>query len=232
VVFVVLLLAVAVLGFDSLTPVTKGMSIYPLSQSQDKVSVNVRPNLAGQLNTNEFATVKRYSAKYGIDFRLMLALIQQESQFDQGAISEKGAQGLMQLMPVTNAEVSEMLDLDESPLPAANIRGGIYYFAKLLELFNDCSPDDRLRMALAAYNAGPSRIYDAQVLAAYLGGNPNDWSTIQSVLPLLSKRYYSLHGSIWLDGKPKSGYFGSWRQTVTYVDKIMNVYQSIQEKQS
>ncbi len=100
-------------------------------------------------------------------------------------------------MPVTNSEISEELDMKESYLPDENLKAGIYYFSKLYELFKGETEEDRLSLALAAYNAGPSRIYDAQELAAYLGENPSRWSSIQTMLPLLSKRYYSLHQSVW-----------------------------------
>ena len=132
----------------------------------------------------------------------------------------------MQIMPVTETEISNELALKDIHLSKENIRAGTYYFARLLDLFPDSKPEDRLRLALASYNAGPSRVYDAQELAAYLGENPCIWSSIQTVLPLLSKRYYSLHRAVWSEGKPPKGYFGSWRQTTAYVENIMKTYLS------
>jgi membrane-bound lytic murein transglycosylase MltF len=130
-------------------------------------------------------------------------------------------------MPVTSAEIAENIDLDESHVVAGNIQSGIYYFTKLFQLFPNTNPIDHLCLTLAAYNAGPSRIYDAQELAAYMGENPNSWSTIQKILPLLSKRYYSLHQAVWSDGRPRSGYFGSSHQTISYVENTMKIYQDI-----
>ena len=80
------------------------------------------------------------------------------------AVSERGAQGLMQIMPVTNSEIAEEIDIQDPSLPHENLRAGVYYVAKLSELFKDVKGEDRIRLVLAAYNAGPSRIYDAQEL--------------------------------------------------------------------
>ena len=185
-----------------------------------------------ELGSEQYHLVQRYANEYGLDYRLILAIIKQESQFNSEATSERGAVGLMQLMPLTNDEVSENLQMGEIDMIHSNIRGGIYYFAKLMTLFQPTNMDDRVRLALAAYNAGPARIYDAQELAAYIGDNPNSWASIQNVLPLLSKRFSSLHQSIWQDPKPRSGYFGSWRQTVGYVDSTMKVYNEYLQAES
>jgi membrane-bound lytic murein transglycosylase F len=150
--------------------------------------------------------------------------MKQESQFDENAVSYRGARGLMQIMPVTNNEMVEELELRGSSHPRENIQAGIYYFSKLYRQFKAGTYGDRIRLALAAYNAGPSRIYDAQELASYLGENPSDWRSIRHVLPLLSKRYYSLHQAVWNDSRPPAGYFGSWRETSQYVDAIVKTY--------
>ena len=184
-------------------------------------------SVSGKLSVEDFGLVKKYSSEYGIDHRLILAIIAQESQFDVSASSRRGAVGLMQLMPLTSAEIAEDLEFDEPHPVAGNIQSGVYYFAKLVQLFYNTDRDDHLRLALAAYNAGPSRIYDAQELAAYMGENPNDWNSIERILPLLSKRYYSLHRAVWNDGRPRSGYFGSSRETVSYVENTMKIYRDI-----
>ena len=199
----------------------------PLPLTDPQLAGNPGKSRAGYFSDGLFdhlELVKRYSNLYDVDFRLVLAIIKQESRFNHELVSDRGAIGLMQLMPVTHMEVAEKLELEDLHLPEQNIRGGVYYFSELRSLFSCPDPTDEISLSLAAYNAGPGRIYDAQDLAAYMGEDPNSWPTIEKMLPLLSKRYYTLHRSVWEDGKPRSGYFGSWRQTVTYVESVMKVY--------
>jgi hypothetical protein len=89
------------------------------------------------------------SLQYGVDKSLVKAVIHAESGYDPNAVSSKGASGLMQLMPSTarSLKVSNAFD------PAENIRGGVRYLRFLLDTFKG---DEAL--ALAAYNAGMSRV--------------------------------------------------------------------------
>ena len=92
--------------------------------------------------------IERYAAKHGVDPVLVRAVIQVESDFNPACVSNKGARGLMQLMPGTAKRygVTKIHD------PEQNIRAGIEYLAYLLELFGD-KP-----RALAAYNAGEGAV--------------------------------------------------------------------------
>lgn len=78
-----------------------------------------------------------------------MSLIRAESGFNARAVSPKGAQGLMQLMPQTATRLGVKDPMD----PASNVEGGTRYLRELLELFNN----DVIK-ALAAYNAGPERV--------------------------------------------------------------------------
>ena len=169
-------------------------------------------------------TIKRYADMYGFDWRLVVAIMKVESAFSIDAESEKGASGLMQIMPATSQEVGQKLDIEDMAHPRNNIHGGVYYLGRLYRLFEAASQDDRVRLTLAAYNAGAGRVYDAQEVAAYFQENPTKWQAVKDALPLLSKRYYTLHRNIWPQEKPKSGWFGSSRETVAYVEKIMKYY--------
>jgi membrane-bound lytic murein transglycosylase F len=173
------------------------------------------------------STVKRQAARYGFDWRLILAMVKQESGFTAEALSEKGASGLMQLMPTTGEEVAKSLSLEDVEHPENNIKGGIFYLKTLYGLFQGVEEPDRIKLALAAYNAGIGRVYDAQELAAYLNENPAHWTAVRDALPLLSKRYYTLHKNVWEQERPKAGWFGNSRETVQYVENVIQTYDEL-----
>jgi soluble lytic murein transglycosylase len=95
------------------------------------------------------AMIKQASRRFGIEPSLIKAVIKAESDFDHRAVSHKGAQGLMQLMPNT----AEAMDVDNPFNPEENIFGGTQYLSVLLKRFNN-----NKRLALAAYNAGPEKV--------------------------------------------------------------------------
>jgi membrane-bound lytic murein transglycosylase F len=169
-------------------------------------------------------TIKECSREYGLDWRLVLAMMKQESRFSSMARSKKGARGLMQIMPITGMELARALSLNDLKRPRNNIRGGIFYLSRLYDLFCGAQQADRIKLALAAYNAGIGRIYDAQDVATYLKDNPSSWQAVRDALPLLSRRYYTLHRDVWERDKPASGWFGNAGETIAYVDSIMDYY--------
>jgi soluble lytic murein transglycosylase-like protein len=93
--------------------------------------------------------IREASAKHGLDPCLVQALMEIESGGDQTAVSPKGAQGLMQIMPGTAHD----LKLDDPFDPTANIDAGSRYLREQLKAFSG-----DVRLALAAYNAGPEAV--------------------------------------------------------------------------
>jgi len=93
--------------------------------------------------------INRKAEKYGVDPALVRAVIKAESDFNPKAVSSKGAQGLMQLMPTT----ARMMGVKNSFDPEQNIDGGVKYLKYLLDNF-----DGDLELTVAAYNCGEGRV--------------------------------------------------------------------------
>ncbi|PIU86861.1 MAG: lytic transglycosylase [Deltaproteobacteria bacterium CG06_land_8_20_14_3_00_44_19] len=94
---------------------------------------------------NYGSLISRISGKYMVEDTLVRAIIKAESDFNHKAVSNKGAMGLMQLMPGT----AEDMDVKNPFNPEENIEGGVRYFKWLLNRFKDNLP-----LAIAAYHAG------------------------------------------------------------------------------
>jgi soluble lytic murein transglycosylase len=95
----------------------------------------------------------------GVDFALVKAIIRAESSFDPYAISSKGAQGLMQLMPETSKRLNVVNPFD----PHENIKGGVQHLKYLLDRFKY-----DLKLSLAAYNAGETTVTQVNGIPNYI----------------------------------------------------------------
>ncbi len=117
---------------------------------------------------------RKYSERYGFDWRLVAAQAYQESALDQSRRSRAGAVGVMQLLPSTAAYVG-VSDIDQLE---NNIHAGVKYLRYLVDrYFEDESLGlrDQHLLALAAYNAGPTRIKRLRGETARKGLDPNVW---------------------------------------------------------
>ncbi len=116
--------------------------------------------------------VKRYAQQQDLDWRLISAVIMEESGFNPSDTSWAGARGLMQLMPTTAAELGIEDPLD----PESSIRGGTRYLRTLIDQWSEI-PDslDRIQFALASYNVGLAHVLDARRLAEKHGADTQTW---------------------------------------------------------
>ncbi len=120
--------------------------------------------------------IKEAAAKYNIPGNLIKAVIKQESGFNPQAVSSKGAQGLMQLMPDT----ARKLHVKNAFSPRENIMGGSNYLGQLLTSYKG----DTVK-ALAAYNAGPE---------ALDGGAVPDFPETQNYIKKVLQNYMKYNG--------------------------------------
>lgn len=139
---------------------------------------------AGQLGPDVLHQLVQETAhKHNVDPNLVSAVISTESNWNTSAISRKGAQGLMQLVPETAQHFGVYNPFD----PAQNVDAGVRYLSMLLDRYNGDLPK-----ALAAYNAGP-RVVDRW------GGVPNYRETREYVQKVTSSYFQpgSEHKSAW-----------------------------------
>jgi len=123
---------------------------------------------------------RKHAERFGIDWRLVAAMAYQESRFDPAARNRWGAVGLLQIKPETAREpYVDIPRVEGVEHASANVRAGLKYLSWIKERYFESESEmrerDQLRMALAAYNAGPATLIRARRRAEELGLDPNRW---------------------------------------------------------
>jgi membrane-bound lytic murein transglycosylase F len=161
--------------------------------------------------------IKEYADELNFDWRILAALIYQESQFKIEAQSWAGAKGLMQLMPAT----AEQFGADDLTDPMQNLDAGMRYLKWLDDYWYEFVPDstERVKFVLASYNIGPGHIEDARALAEKYGADPNIWegNVAEYLLKKSTPKYYN-------DEVVKYGY-ARGTETVAYVRQVLEIYE-------
>jgi len=159
--------------------------------------------------------IKKYCKAYGWDWRLIAALIYQESNFRHDAESWAGAFGIMQLMP----ETAERMGVRRDDPPEKHIKAGLELLKWFYLKFSDIKDEnERIKFMLASYNIGYGHIADARKLAEKYGANPNKWDN--NVEKFLLKKSIP---DYYMDPVVKYGYCRGI-ETSNYVKSIMERY--------
>lgn len=162
--------------------------------------------------------IREAADKYGFDWRLIAAMIYQESHFNPSARSYTGVRGLMQVTRIAAAEMGIVNRMD----PEQSIEAGVGYLASIYERFDDIeSEKDRLLFSLASYNIGYGHVRDAQKIVKEHGRRADSWSSLVETLPFLQMPEFYLETE-----------FGYARGTepVRYVENIMAYYEILKKK--
>lgn len=150
-----------------------------------------------------------------LDWRLIAAMAYQESHWDPSAVSRTGVRGIMMLTSLT----AQHLGVQQREDPQESINGGARYIRMLLDKLPErIEGNDRLWLALAAYNLGYGHLEDARIITQMRGGNPDSWSDVRANLPLLSKSRWSR--------RVKHGYARGY-EAVKYVENVHNYYDTL-----
>ena len=171
-----------------------------------------RPDKSGRISGYD-DLIRRQAVEYDLDWRLVAALIYQESRFYPQARSKADARGLMQVLPQFAGDQADSLYV-----PEANLRAGMRLMKTIWNRYAYLDSLERTRFLLAEYHAGHGHVTDARRLAMDLGRDPNRWEgSLASTLPLLmEQRWFS---------RTRHGFYRGTR-TVDYVEEILARYRA------
>jgi membrane-bound lytic murein transglycosylase F len=187
---------------------------------QDRVTVRDfrvpehRPDKSGRLSPWD-DEIRAHAEAAGMDWRLVVSLLYQESRFNPDARSRADARGLMQVLPRVAGDQADSLYV-----PEANMRAGMRLLAGSWRKYAYLDSLERIRFTLAEYHAGIGHLTDARRIAMDLGRDPNAWEgSVAETLPLLTREKYHR--------RTRHGFYGGDR-TVLYVKEILARYRAYQ----
>ena len=158
--------------------------------------------------------LRAWADSIGWDWRMLAAVVFQESQFRIDVQSRRGAAGLMQMMPATARamEAGDLLDPEES------IRTGARYLQRLSRRYAHAADRmERMKFTLAAYNAGEGRIQDCLTYAAIKGADDSRWENIAALIPEMREDEVASMDTL------RFGRFLGY-ETLAYVDRVLALY--------
>ena len=187
----------------------------PQSNERNRFALNVRHTPFGSISRYD-DILKKYGAEHGVDWRLLAALIYQESKFRTDVTGRGNTFGLMQFVPSTGSRFG----VHAGSTPAQQIEAGCRYVDVLRRKIIRAGVQDSLQrvpMVVAAYNAGGGHLTDAIALAREMEGlDPNRWEGgVTEALLLLGERKYNR-----LPVVQHGGYHGG-RHTIRYVKSVL-----------
>ena len=187
------------------------------SKNQHYRSTSPYSSLGGNRISAYDELVEENAELLGWDWRLLAALVYKESGFDTTALSYAGAQGLLQLMPVT----LERFGVTNPNDPVESLRGGVRYLKYLDKFWLARVPEtnERIKFILASYNIGQGHVEDAWKLTQKYGKNTQSWQEVSVYLNLKSDPVY------YRDPVVKSGY-AKGHIAVNYVRDVLSLFDS------
>ena len=187
------------------------------SKNQYARSTSTFSSLGGDRISVYDEIIQENAQTLGWDWRLLAALVYKESRFDTTALSYAGAQGLLQLMPVT----VERFGVTNPNDPEESLKGGVKYLQYLDKFWMERVPEtnERIKFILASYTIGQGHVEDAWRLTLKYRKNTQSWQEVSNFLGLKSDPKY------YRDAVVKSGY-AKGHIAVKYVRDVLALFQS------
>ena len=190
------------------------------SKNQYERTTNAYSSLGGNRISVYDELIQAQAQSLGWDWRLLAALVYKESRFDTTALSYAGAQGLLQLMPVT----VERFGVTNPNDPVESLKGGVKYLQYLDKFWMERVPEtnERIKFILASYTIGQGHVDDAWRLTLKYRKNTQSWQEVSNFLNLKSDPKY------YRDPVVKSGY-AKGHIAVKYVRDVLALFQSYKD---